>query len=100
MFPSAIAYILVKAETEDHLGIIAKLLENQASTCGIFKKLNSSGLAMEHTNILQLGLEQAFHKKDEKFSLKDLWRNVSTLLRFFICQINVNMELFRSNVEV
>lgn len=82
VFSSTIAFILVKAETEDHLSVIAKLLENQASTSGIFKKNNTNGFPIDHANILQLGLEQALHKKNEKFSVKDLWLNVSILLRW------------------
>lgn len=81
MFPYAIAYVLVNAKTENHLSVIAKLLENQASTNGSAKKPNRTSLPMEHTNVLQLGLEQALHNKDDKPSARNVWKNLSTLLR-------------------
>lgn len=82
VFPIAVSYVLVKAETEEHLSVVAKLLENQASTNGNIRKANRTGLPIEHSNILQLGLEQALHKKDDKSSPVDLWKNLTTLLRW------------------
>lgn len=82
VFPNAIAYILTNAKTEDHLSVVAKLLENQASASGNFRKSNRTGLSLEHSNILQLGLEQALHKKDDGLSIRDLWKNLTTLLRW------------------
>lgn len=82
VFPYAIAYVLVNAKSENHLSVIAKLLENQASTNGSAKKPNRTSLPMEHSNVLQLGLEQALHNKDDKPSARDVWKNLSTLLRW------------------